>query len=104
MKPTIEKYSKVQNARAGGHSLPRLVRLVKCLAGNHRYTETQKLSSESRRVACPDCGKVWAMNDDTRSLLPWDADFHRMYERHGIAIQYLDWEFRKPNRQVTLDS
>jgi len=35
---------------------------------------------------------MFAMNDDVRCVIPWDAEFHRMYESHGVKIVYLDWE------------
>ena len=82
---------------ASAGRMTHLVRFFFCLTGNHRFKETQKLTEASRRVACPDCGGVWAMNDDTRILADWDADFHRLYERNEVTIKYLDWEFRKPN-------
>jgi hypothetical protein len=35
------------------------------------------------------------MNDDVNILIEWDSDFHRLYERQGIKIEYLDFEFSK---------
>lgn len=64
-----------------------------CLIFRHRYVLAQELTNHSRRVCCSRCRKSFAMNDECRSLVDWDADFHRMYEQHGITIEYKPWEF-----------
>jgi hypothetical protein len=66
-----------------------------CFFFGHKYRLAQELSPQSRRVCCKRCRKSFAMNDDTRILVDWDAEFHRMYERHGIEIKYQPWEYRK---------
>jgi hypothetical protein len=43
------------------------------------------------------------MNDDCRALVDWDASFHRMYESHGVTIEYQPWEFKKHNVEVRGD-
>ena len=64
-----------------------------CFFFGHKYKTVQELTSWSRRLCCTRCRKSFAMNDDCRAVLDWDADFHRLYERMGIPIVYKDWEF-----------
>ena len=63
-----------------------------CFFFGHKYQVTQKLSPTTRRLCCKRCRKMFAMSDDLRTVLPWDAEFHQMYESHGVKIVYLDWE------------
>lgn len=77
--------------------LRRLIRRVCCFFGRHDYRVTQKMSVRARRIACPHCGGMWGMNDDVRVFIDWDAELHRMYERHlATPVVYLPWEGR-PN-------
>lgn len=64
---------------------------ILCFFGRHAYVTTQ-LFGDSRRVTCARCGRMFAMSDQLKIITPWDADFHRMYERHGHRINYKDWE------------
>ena len=64
-----------------------------CFFFGHKYKMVQKLSPQTRRVCCARCHKSFAMNDDVRSLLPWDYEFHNMYESHGVKIVYKGFEF-----------
>lgn len=41
------------------------------------------------------------MNDDCRTLVDWDESFHRMYECHGVKIEYQPWEFKKHNAELS---
>jgi hypothetical protein len=63
-----------------------------CFFLGHKYVLAQELSKRTRRMYCDRCRKSFAMNDDTRTLLPWDSGFHRMYESHGVPIVYLSHE------------
>jgi hypothetical protein len=65
-----------------------------CLIFGHEYKLAQELQPWSRRVGCTRCHRSFAMNDDAQSLVPWDADFHYMYEKHGVAIEYQPWEIK----------
>lgn len=43
------------------------------------------LSASSKLIKCDSCGKMFAMNDDVRQILPWDEEFEKFYEmRDGI--------------------
>ena len=66
-----------------------------CFFFGHKYCLAQNLNSYSRRVCCTRCSQSFAMNDDVNILIEWDSDFHRLYERQGIKIEYLDFEFSK---------
>jgi len=59
-----------------------------CFFFGHRYWVAQELTAWSRRLCCKRCGQMFAMNDDCKALVPWDAEFHRLYESHGIPITY----------------
>lgn len=65
---------------------------VPCLLFGHRYVLTQKLTEQSRRIACTRCRRMFAMNDDVRAVVEWDSTFHRLYETFGVKIKYRDWE------------
>ena len=67
-----------------------LLRVV-CLFFRHKYVMTQNLSKQSRRVACTRCHQMFAMNDDVRAVVPWDSEFHRLYESQGVRIKYQHW-------------
>lgn len=65
-----------------------------CFFSGHRYQLVQELSPQSRRVCCERCHKSFAMNDDVRAVVPWDSEFHRIYELRGVKIEYQKWELR----------
>lgn len=65
---------------------------ILCFFGRHKYVATQEFTDYGRRIACRRCRRMFAMNDDVRCVVPWDAEFHQMYESHGVKIVYLDWE------------
>lgn len=69
-----------------------MIGAILCFFGRHHYVATQEFVAYSRRVACHRCGRMFAMNDECQILVPWDAEFHRMYEQHGHRINYRDWE------------
>jgi len=73
----------------------RVMNKVLCIFFGHKYFLAQKLNNESRRVCCKRCSKSFAINDNIQAVVPWGADFHEMYERHGIQIKYLDFEFSR---------
>lgn len=64
-----------------------------CLLTGHKYRVAQELTDHSRRLGCTRCGKAFAMSDDVQCVNHWDAAYHRMYESHGIKIEYKPWEF-----------
>ena len=66
-----------------------------CLFFGHKYFSVQELTPRARRVCCSRCSKSFAMNDELEILVDWDSDFHRLYEGHGISIEYIDFEFSK---------
>jgi len=65
-----------------------------CLFFGHKYFTAQKLTPWSRRVCCKRCHQSFAMNDDCRLIVNWDASFHSLYESQGVKIKYLDEEFK----------
>ncbi len=67
-----------------------------CFFFGHKYRLAQDLKPWARRVGCTRCHRSFAMNDDCRSLVPWDASYHRLYESHGVTIEYQAWEFKRP--------
>lgn len=68
-----------------------------CFFFGHKYRLAQELSPHSRRVGCTRCARSFAMNDDCKALVDWDASFHRLYESHGVSIEYQPWEYKKHN-------
>lgn len=67
-----------------------------CLILGHEYVLTQRLSAQSRRIAYSRCHQMFAMNDDVKTVVPCPPEFHRMYERHGVRIEYRTWEGTPP--------
>ena len=66
-----------------------------CFIFGHKYAIAQKLTHDTRRLCCKRCRKSFAMSDSVKSVLAWDADFHRLYESYGIEIKYLKFENSK---------
>jgi hypothetical protein len=54
-----------------------------CLVLGHKYKVDRVLPHRSRKVGCSRCACKWAMNDATRSFLPWDAEFEHVYSPSG---------------------
>lgn len=50
-----------------------------CWFFGHEYYELVRFSSHARKLGCLKCPKQFAMNDDVQALLPWDADFEKLY-------------------------
>jgi hypothetical protein len=51
-----------------------------CAITQHRYVVEKRFTHYSRKIGCTRCGKQWAMNDDVRCLLPWDAELEVLYK------------------------
>lgn len=51
-----------------------------CAVAGHKYVVEKILSKTSRKVGCTRCTRQWAMNDDARAFLPWDAEFEEFYK------------------------
>lgn len=66
-----------------------------CFFFGHKYFVVQKLSPVARRMCCKRCSESFAMNDEVKSLLPWDSEFHKLYADFGVKIKYLPFEFSK---------
>ena len=67
---------------------------ILCLILGHKLFIAQTLSPSTRRICCKRCNKSYAMHDETRTCVRWDSQFHEMYERHGVKVEYLDCEFK----------
>lgn len=73
----------------------RLANKILYLLFGHKYVLTQKLSKQSRRIACTRCKAMFAMNDDVKAVVPWSNEFHQLYESQGVSIKYTHWEAMK---------
>ena len=51
--------------------------------GHKNVVVVRRLSPQSKLIKCVDCGKLFAMNDDVRVILPWEMvrDFYEELER-----------------------
>lgn len=49
-----------------------------CKLFGHKYLLIEKYTREIRRVGCSRCGTTWAMDDVTKTLLPWDDEFGKI--------------------------
>lgn len=45
----------------------------------HEFYIIKKLSECSNLVGCKSCKKLFAMNNDVKVILPWDASFEEFY-------------------------
>ena len=64
----------------------RMLRKLCCRLIGHRYRVVQEFSSHSRRVVCDHCGADWGMNDQTRTMIPWDEELAEIYRMFGHRI------------------
>lgn len=55
-----------------------------CALTRHDYVIEKRFTRYSRKIGCTRCGKQWAMNDDVRCILPWDAEFEAFYADERI--------------------
>jgi hypothetical protein len=74
-----------------------MIMRLRCWFGKHEYEVIQEFGDDSRRIGCPYCKKEWAMNDRTKTLLPWDYEFQSMYKN------IFKYELKKPRWQQELD-
>ena len=65
------------------HPVERIVRWLSCKVRGHAYFITRRFGYGERKIACARCAECWAMDDKTKSLLPWDDDFEAMYSPGG---------------------
>ena len=52
---------------------------ILCFFGKHDLMEVARLSSVSHLIGCIRCKKMFAMNTDVRTFLPFDLSFHDHY-------------------------
>lgn len=60
-----------------------MIKRLKCKLGYHKYYTLIELSKWSRKLGCHNCNKCFAMNNDVRSVLPWDGEFETLYKMIG---------------------
>jgi hypothetical protein len=73
----------VNEAQRNERRLDRLVMRLACKLIGHRYRVARVLNYGAMQLTCKTCGGLWAMHHDTRSFLPWDADFEALYAPGG---------------------
>lgn len=73
----------MRTSAAREHRLDRLVRWLLCTIIGHKYRVVRRLNDHARKISCLCCEKAWAMHDPTRSFVPWDEDFERIYAPGG---------------------
>lgn len=74
------------------YSIKQIVIRFHCFLGKHAYEMIQNFGDGTYRIGCPNCKKEWAMNDRTRTMLPWDFEFQSMYQNiFGIKIKNPRW-------------
>ena len=61
---------------------------VLCFVFGHKYRVVREFSYTSRKVGCARCGRKWGMNDETRSFVPWDGEFDKLYSEWPQALNF----------------
>lgn len=52
---------------------------IKCFFGKHSFYIIEKMSINTDKIGCCNCGKQFAMNHDVKAIVPWDSDFDHAY-------------------------
>lgn len=66
---------------------PNWVNRIACFFAGHDVIQIQPLSQWSERVGCVHCLREFAVNHDTRIMLPWTEDFAQFYRSRGVDIR-----------------
>ena len=59
--------------------------MIMCWLTKHKYVVLRELNQHNRMIGCKRCYRSWAMNDDTRTLVPWDVEFEELYQELNKA-------------------
>jgi hypothetical protein len=59
---------------------------IKCFFGYHDYFVVSNLTSYSRQIACHECKRLFAMNDDVEVVVPWDENFEELYSTYPNVV------------------
>ena len=59
---------------------------IVCRALGHRCRVVQEFTPVTRRVKCERCGGDWAMNDLSKTMLPWSPAAERIGRQFGFEI------------------
>lgn len=57
---------------------------ILCFILGHDYFLIRQLTDQSRQVGCWRCRRKFGMNDDARTVIPWDSELEAMYKRFGV--------------------
>jgi len=57
----------------------KLIIKLSCFLFRHKYGVIKEFTPTTRMVGCMRCKKLWAMNDEVKSFLPWDREFEELY-------------------------
>ena len=61
---------------------------ILCKLYFHKCGVVKTFSYTARCVKCVRCRKYFAMNDKTKSFLPWDGEFSELYDWSPHAYDY----------------
>ncbi|ASY64441.1 hypothetical protein SJ05684_c30170 [Sinorhizobium sojae CCBAU 05684] len=64
----------------------KLIGRLRCRIGWHRRLDVIQSFGSAQHIGCPDCGKRFGIHHGIRSVVPWDADLHSMYEMMGYDV------------------
>jgi len=53
---------------------------IKCFFGKHSFYTIEKVSTNTDKLGCHNCGKKFAINYNVNVAVPWDSDFDDLYE------------------------
>lgn len=57
-----------------------------CALTLHPRLEVIQTFGQAQHIGCPRCGRHYAIHHGLRMILPWDADFAKLYADMGYDV------------------
>lgn len=57
-----------------------------CSIGRHKSLDEINKFGAASQAGCPHCGRMFAIHDGLRAVVPWDNEFADMYTRFGHNV------------------
>ena len=76
---------------------------IKCMFGKHEIYVHRYLSTGNRQLRCMHCKKLWLMNDDSMSVIPWDLKFETVEREISEIFAKLDKRNKSTGEEIIID-
>ena len=50
------------------------MKILKCYLFGHKIVLQKQVTPTTKKIACTCCGRVWGMNDDLQTIVPWTEE------------------------------